>query len=454
MFVMNPYIYINFFFPFMDRLLGTNIIRCFPKHEENQWKNNQEVKLLQLSKLKRLLLHCHKTVPYYRQLFTNIGIERKHIDSLECFFRIPFLSKKDINENRDKIRSSKLDYNRLIPNSTSGSTGESLFFYMDKRSFAHQEASTIRNQKWLGIYPGDKTAKLWGEPMQFKRARSLKGRVLNWAKNVLFLSSYELYDERMKHYAKKLTKFKPIVLISYPGPLAVFSEYLLKKRIRIPSIRSIISSAETLFPWQRDIIVEAFSCPVYNRYGCREFGDIAHECPKQEGLHINADRVFLELIDKDSKPVTPGETGEVVITDLDNYGFPFVRYRTGDLASWGGGDCSCGRGFSLLKSVEGRTMDIIRAPNGNRLGGTFWTILFRSRPGIRAFQVFQKKIDEITVRYVKDEDVGTVPIEFFIERIKTKCGPNLLVRFEKVSKIPTTIAGKTRFVVSKLESFD
>lgn len=419
--------------------------------ENNQWKGKEELARLQELKLKRLLTYSYQHAPYYRDKFKKTGFDIKDLYRPECFIQIPFLTKKEINENRQRMMSTKKDGNKLLSNSTSGSTGEALYFYYDMRSWAYRSAAVIRSLEAIGIRLGDRSARLWGAAMDLNTAETLRGKLHARTNNTMFLSSYEMSDQKFENYEKKLNRFKPKLLISYPGPLTVFAEYLIKKNKKIPSIKSIISSAETLFFWQRDLIEKAFSCPVYNRYGCREFGEIAHECEKFEGLHVNSDRVFVEILDEALQPVEDGKNGELVITDLDNYGMPFIRYRIGDVASLKNEMCSCGRTLPLLGQVEGRTLDIIRAPNGNRLGGTFWTLLFRSQPGIKTFQVIQDRLEGITVKYIKKSEVSNINFSAFERRIREMCGKDFKIHFEEVPSIPKTSSGKDRFVISKLK---
>ena len=438
-------------FPAYHKSIGTNLVEKVGELNENQWKSKETLARLQELKLKRLLEYSYQHVPYYQEKFKKTGISISNLHRPECFPQIPLLTKKNINENQHRMISAVKKNNKLLKYSTSGSTGEALYFYYDMRAAVYRRASVIRNQEWLGFRIGDRSARLWGAPMDLKKAEAARGRLHAWVNNIMFLSSYNMSDETLEAYERKLNRFKPKLLISYPGPLTVFAESLIKKNKKIPSIKSIISSAETLFDWQRDLIEKAFSCQVYNRYGCREFGDIAHECPKREGLHINVDRVKVEILNEQLKPVRKGENGELVITDLDNYGMPFIRYRIGDVASIKSRMCSCGRSFPLLDQVEGRSLDIIRAPNGNRLGGTFWTILFKSRPGINTFQVIQDRLEDITVKYIKDIDVPNINFSEFERRIQEMCGKDFKVHFEEVLFIPKTSSGKTRFVVSKLD---
>ncbi len=171
---------------------------------------------------------------------------------------------------------------------------------------------------------------------------------------------------------------------------------------------------------------------------------------RREGLHVNSDRVYIEILDENLETVEDCETGEIVITDLDNYVMPLIRYRIGDVSSLKNDTCSCGRSLPLLKKVEGRTLDIVKTPNGNRLGGTFWTLLFRSQPGIKTFRVIQETLDGITVEYVKDPTVININLEYYTKKIKKECGKNFIINFKNVIRIPNTISGKTRFVISKL----
>jgi phenylacetate-CoA ligase len=452
---MNAFLMRKIIFPLYHNLKNTRLFEKVVEVEENQWKSHEELILLQKQKLNRMLTHAFEKVPFYRQRFKAAGLDAADLNTPGAFQQIPPLTKKDINGNREQMVSTEVDRRQLIGNSTSGSTGEALYFYTDMNSWVYQRASGFRNDRWLGIELGDRRASLWGAPMDLGKAKALRGRAHACMTNSLLLSSYDLSPDSMKKHVDKLNSFRPALLTSYPGPLAVFAEYLINTKRITPSIKAIICSAETLFPWQRQVIEEAFSCPVYNRYGCREVGDIAQECPHKDGLHLSIDRLFIEIVDDDPNSVPhAGKSGEILITDLENFGMPLIRYRIGDYGSFGDIPCGCGRGLPLLKEIEGRVLDVITAPNGNRLGGTFWTLLFRSAPGIASFQVVQEKIEEITVKYVRDKVARDVPFPLFLDRISAKCGADLRVRFERVDGIPLTSSGKTRFVVSKLSSND
>ena len=447
---MNKTLFQKAIFPFYHRIKNTKLYERIDELEKNQWQTKEELDRIQKKKLKDLLRHAFHNVPYYRKIFKESGIDLNDLHLPQNFSQLPLITKKEINENRHLMVSHNFKRKNLLKNSTSGSTGEALYFFYDMNSWVCRSAVVIRNQKSIGISHGVRNARIWGATIDLKKAAAFRGRVHSWFNNILFLSSYELSEKNIEKYIKRLNKFKPELLVSYPGPLTVIAEYMIKKKYKIPSLRAIISSAETLFIWQKDAIEQAFSCRVYNRYGCREFGDIGHECLKREGLHINADRVYIEILDENLKNVLNGKNGEIVVTDLDNYGMPLIRYRIGDVASFKPQMCSCGRSLPLLKTVEGRTLDVIKTPNGNRLGGTFWTLLFRSRPGIKNFRVIQDRLNGITVEYVKDTLISNINLNYYEAMIKEKCGNDFIVKFINVIKIPTTTSGKSRFVISRL----
>jgi phenylacetate-CoA ligase len=296
---------------------------------------------------------------------------------------------------------------------------------------------------------------LWGSPIDIQRAQSLRGYIHSVVSREKMLSAYAMDESSLQSYLEFCLRFKPKLLIAYPSALRVFAAFLQERNEQIPSIRAISCSAETLYDHDREYLSDVLGAPVYNRYGCREVGDIANEVPDADGLVVNSDRVFVEILDDEGRPCAPGEQGEVVVTDLENYGMPMIRYRIGDLARWA--DDSC-RGadkypFPILESVDGRTLDIVRAPNGNRIGGTFWTILLRNKPGIEKFQVIQDEPASIRVLY-KREPGAEPAFDYYRQEIADRCGPEMRAEFVETDEFEQPPGTKFRLIMSKLPKTD
>ena len=208
-----------------------------------------------------------------------------------------------------------------------------------------------------------------------------------------------------------------------------------------------MTSGEQLYDWQKEIIQKAFSTDVYNFYGSREFSIIAHECKKHEGLHIMAENLIVEVVNKKGENVYD-EEGELVITDLSNFAFPFIRYKILDRAILTKKKCSCGINLPLLKSVQGRTFDLIKLKNGSSIGATFFTHLFREKPGIDDFRIYQNDLLNILIEYISQET--RLDLEFFKNKIFEHSDNLIKVDFKKVDEFNVPESGKKQFIFSKV----
>lgn len=419
----------------------------------SQWQSREEINRLQQEKLAALLTYAQINNPYYRPLLPEGPIAPQ--DAYATLKSLPYLTKNIIRTRLPELRSPSVSDHYLERNSTSGSTGEPLKFFVDVNSSNCRKATDIRSNGWAGCPVGERQGMLWGSPIDQTRASALRGRVHGYITRVVHLSAYRMNPEQMARYATTLKEYRPVLLTAYPSALETFARFLARSHAEAPKFPSIIVSAETLFPYQRDLFEQVFGSEIFNRYGCREIGGIAQECSAHNGLHVNAERVFVEILDDYGNPCPPGQFGNVFATDLDNYGMPFLRYQIGDRAAWSSRTgCACGRGLPVLSAVEGRSMDVIRCPNGNLVGGTFWTILLREKPGIDAFQVIQDSIDQIDIRYLATRELAPEVQTFFTKKIVELCGSQMRVKFLQVPALKSSPSGKRRIITSHIEELE
>ncbi|MFX0198611.1 MAG: phenylacetate--CoA ligase family protein [Candidatus Hodarchaeota archaeon] len=438
-------------YPILEIYRRKDTLRHFRELEKTQWLSVVEVKKIQWKKLKSILEYAYAKVPFYQRVFKTLNITPKDITTSEDFRKLPVLYKEDIRNNISHIVSSNYKTRDLIPNSTGGSTGVNLNFFNDRRNSGRVDAIVLRNERWAGLEIGDKNAKLWGSPFDISLQSNLENRIHNKLFRTLFLSSYNLSGQDMFLYARKLLQYKPKVIVGYPSPLYHFAKFLQENGIKGINPKSIISSAEVLYDYQKELIESVFQCKVFNRYGCNEFSTIAQECSQHLGMHINAEHVYVECLKRDGEPVAPGEIGELAITDLDNYGMPFIRYKIGDIGVLSDRKCNCGRGLPMLEKIEGRTFDIVVGTNGRAAGGMFWTLLLRTAiEGIKQFQVVQESVSEINIKVVTDESFEEGRIDTLVNEIREYLGEDMKVNFQIVDKLLPTKSGKFRFIISKI----
>lgn len=424
-------------------------LRNFRTLLHSQWMDTAEIRKIQEKKFLNLIGHCVKNVPYYSSIkgFSEVR-------TLDDIKRLPFLTKGIIREHQSDIKAKNIDRKFFVPNSTSGSTGEGLRFYSDLNN-SMDFGVLMRNNMWTGWELGKRQTFLWGSHYDISRTKELFNRIKNMAiYKTLFLSSYEMTENDMRVYRDKINDYKPLLFTGYPSALFIFASFLEREGLDICKVKGVITSGETLYEYQREKIEAIFGCKVFNRYGCRELGDIAHQCEEHDGMHINTEHVIVEVVDKDGNPCEPGKEGEIVVTNLDNYAFPFIRYKIQDIGVLKKGVCRCRRGLPLLEKVEGRIFDIIVGTNGNHLSGNYWTILLRTFiKGIEKFQIIQEKKGELDLCLVVNKGFNDTEKERLVREVMQRCGRDMRIKIAIAEDIPLTESGKHRFIISKVSPF-
>jgi hypothetical protein len=197
-----------------------------------------------------------------------------------------------------------------------------------------------------------------------------------------------------------------------------------------------------LFEAARRGIEQTLGAPVYNTYGSREFMSIAGECEYRQGLHINAENLVVETRDPDSK-----EPSEILVTDLHNYGMPFVRYATGDVGTISDISCACGRGLPLLGSIEGRLLDSIRTIDGRTVPGEFFPHLLKEVPEFAEYRVEQRTLDHVVISAVLTEALSERSERLLSYEIEKVFGSATRWEVQPVNEIPNLRSGKRRVTV-------
>jgi len=405
----------------------------------------------QLKQIIKLLHFAYENSPFYRKRFQDISLNPHNIKSFNDFLRIPFLTKKDLQDNLQEIKSRNIPEKYLILNKTGGSTGKPVHFYYDKECLNIKRAATILHDSWANYLPGDKLALIWGSRRDISWLKGIKASIRNmFLERKLILDSSSLTEKSMLDFAEKLKKFKPKTILAYTHSLYLFAKFCKKYKILDIQPQSIITSAELLHPEERNLIGEVFQCPIFNRYGSREFGVIASECEYHKGLHLNAGSLYVEIL-KNNKPVSLGEEGEIVITDLWNYGTPFIRYKIEDVGMFLPEKCPCGRNLPLIKITGGRVSDFLVTPEGKMISGSALTIyLIANIPGIRQAQFIQKIENEIILKLVINKEFESKGKKILEKEIEKFLGKEIKVKYKFVDDIPREPSGKYRFSISDI----
>ncbi len=437
-----------------QRITGRRVLDRLDELNRTQWLSGDELRALQRDKLHRLLTYAYRYVPYYRRTFERVGFHPDDVCIDPASLRkLPVLTKAVIRENFDDLltteRARRARMSRLT---TGGSTGHPLIFMQDTDFRDYVTADILRHLGWAGWRFGQLHAYIWGANFEVEMAQALRTRLMDWALNRFLTNAYVLSDESMAAFAARVRRQRPGILFGYASSLYRFAQFVRERGYHDITFDGIFSSAEVLYPAQRQFIEETFRCRMFNRYGTRDLGGVACECDAHVGLHASVENNYIEIVRdlETGEPALPGETGHIIVTNLNNHGMPFIRYSIEDMGAWSTrDDCPCGRALPLMEVVQGRRVDMFQTRDGRTVWGGFASPMF-GMPGVKQFQVVQKSLDLVVVRIVKEGELDPAQLQRIARTIQTALGDEVEVRFEFPDEIPVLDSGKYCYAISEL----
>jgi phenylacetate-coenzyme A ligase PaaK-like adenylate-forming protein len=424
----------------------------------------------QAERLALVLRRAAKQVPFYRELWqkrkpasdgleTDFSFQPSSLDSQrphraetdwENLLNWPVLTKEEVRRSPDGFLAEGTALNRLRVEHTSGTTGTPLQLWQSQETvqswYALMEA---RWRGWYGLSRDDRWAILGGQSVTPVHQKSPPFWVWNSGLQQLYLSCSHLSAATCPAYLQALQEYRVTYLWGYASALHSLAQFAAELGLKPPGLSVVISNAEPLYAHERELISRVFACPVRDTYGLSEMLCAASECEAGR-LHLWPEVGIYEVLrDDEDHPVEPGETGRLVCTGLLNRDMPLIRYEVGDRIALAplGTKCPCGRTLPILLSVEGRSDDVIKTPDGRRIGRM--DPVFKGNIPMREGQIIQESPETIRVLVVPAPEFTAKHEQDLIVAVRERVG-NLQVRIERVSAIPRTANGKFRAVISKV----
>lgn len=451
--------------PIYSRWHGWGLYENRRIFEKSQWFPPEKLRKMQWLRLSGMLRLAYDNVPYYKEQFKAIGATPDDIKSFRDFENFPTLTKEILQERLQDLVATNVRRDNLLKGVTSGSSGRPTYYYQDIPTNLIRAAAGKRLTRIAGCDFGMRVFYFWrdsaysiaGEEIRANReiledSLSLLARVKKtlYSRFAVHNPSLNvdptlLNEEEMKNLHKRLISFRPRIIISYVSALYRFAQFLEAEKLGGIKPRSIIVSSETLHLHQRQLMEKVFGCRVYNRYGLKETGIVAIECPEGKGMHINQ-----EILHIDYRP-SIGDTTELLITDLINTAMPILRYETGDTGTPIEGACPCGRGLSRVSEVQGRIIELLPTKLGGHINGQLFAT-FHWIEGIKQYQVIQHKIDKFKIRISPDKTFKESNLKPMLETIRDRFGQDTTIDIEYMDNIPFTKGCKYKLVVSEVNS--
>lgn len=444
-------------FPLSQGLRRCNYKVKLEEARFNQSLSREQIRALQFKKLGELLQHSYRFVPYYRDLFQQMGITPEDIRTWEDFEALPILTRADVRDQMDRLISEK-PRSPVRKYTTSGSTGKPLTVLTSQIAIAAEYACLYRALEQWGIKIGDRTLFIRGDDRTLFHPnwRTRFGRrffipLKDWVFNRRVLPVNTISEIKLEVQLRLLRKFKPVYLSGYPSALYLLALKIIDSDADIGSIgmKLVRTSSEMLYGDHKNTLQEVFKCPVADNYGSFEMGIAANTFPCG-ALHTNDDFVIVEVIQSNPQD----NFGRVIATRLDNWEFPLIRYDSEDLASplMVHDNCSCGLPLQMIETIIGREFETVRLADGRLLHDNYFISLLKYTPGVRHYQVHQKDLTKFDILIVLDPESSLHDAETYIlERMRLFLG-DVEVSVIAVERIQPGPSGKFHMVHSDLRT--
>ncbi len=403
--------------------------------------------------LVQMLTHCQQAVPYYAQVMRELGGAFQQ-DPEAYLAGFPILTKDILRGQFQRLQSADLPRRRWYHNTSGGSTGDLATCIQDQDYMDRSYPITLLFSEWAGKELGEPELRIWGSERDILQgSMGWRAVMANRLTNITYYNAFRMTPDGMRQLAASLNAAPPKLIVAYVDAANSLAKFLARENVAVRPQSAMLVSAGTLYPFMREQIESVFQCRVFDRYGCRELGDIACQCGELQGLHVAPWGNYIEVVDDEGRRVPNGVEGEILVTSLTNFAMPLIRYRIGDRGILSTRGCTCGRPGQILERIVGRHSDTFRRRDGTLIEPGYFVGLTYGKEWIAKQQVIQKSESLIVYRMVPS---GLPHAQAELDEIaagaKRLMGDDCEIRFEFVDDIESTPSGKYRYAVSEIET--
>ncbi len=450
-------------------LLGRKFGAGMEEMKRAQWLSPEELRARTEGHLGTLLERAARHVPFYREVYGDLGLAPGALRRIEDLRRLPVVDKAVYRSRPEgAFLAEDLGEHRRLRYTTSGSTGEPFPFHLDRQAMPLVFASHLYYDDCFGIGPFDRCVRIMappadeppfppGTPWSFRVKQRVSSRLQSMHERMTLrrFSMFDVTPESVERIHDEIERFRADYVMGYTSTLAMMGDELARRgRTLSRTLKGVITIAENLTEDRKKAIRGFFRAPIVNRYGQREFKYwCAQSCEEScDRFHVNTELVVWEVVRDDGEPCRPGEVGRVVLTNLHNHVMPFVRYDTKDLAALSDEPCPCGRGFPVVERLQGRSQELFTSPSGRMVSpvalGQYLFVTLGWVDVVRTYQLVQEAPDAARLKVVPVAAFDDEARERLRLDMRELLGEDVRVRVERVDEIPLERSGK-RPVIKK-----
>jgi phenylacetate-CoA ligase len=395
---------------------------------------------------KKAIVNYHlQNNPFYQSL-----VGKKTFDKWDD---LPVLNKKNLQKPLSERLSNGFTSKTIYVNKTSGSSGDPFIFAKDKYCHALTWASYVYRFGWFGIdFNTSLQARFYGIPLDFIGNKT--ERFKDFLSNRFRFQIFDLSDVVLEKFLRKFKTKKFDYINGYTSSIVLFAKFLQKKNIVLkdvcPTLKVCMVTSEMLFEDDKMLLEKQLGIPIVNEYGASELDLIAFQNPDGE-WQVNAETLYVEILDENDMALEHGKEGRIVITSLFNKAHPFIRYDIGDIGIL---DEKSTLQKPILKQLIGRTNDVAHLPSGKKSPGlTFYYVtksIIEDDGNVKEFIIKQTKIDTFDIEYVSETELNLDQIQKIEYAISRYLEPNLIFNYSRKNTLERTNRGKLKQFKSML----
>ncbi|MBG0858253.1 MAG: hypothetical protein IQL11_02035, partial [Bacteroidales bacterium] len=366
------------------------------------------------------------------------------------------LTKEIVRERSADLVTRYIKKSKLRYITTGGSTGIPLGFYKWRVDDSIGHAFMVNQWNRVGYCEKSRRVILRAEVIKNNHL-FLKYRYSNdW-----LLSSYHISKNYIEQYVNFLNRIKPEFFHVHPSTFYKFTQVLLESKLTLNfNPKSILCGSEAVYDYQRNLFENFYNTRVYSWLGLAEGTTLAGECEYSKSLHVWPQYSYVELLDENGMPVDQkGQVGTIIGTTIRSFYTPFIRYRSGDLATFGSNECSlCGRQHLIFDSVEGREQSVIIKADGREVSAHTIPHLIVHKSNvfqkIKMIQIIQEVRGEIIMKLATTSNFNEDDEEKIRSIISSACQNQLTLRFEYSDDFLKSKSGKHILFVQRIQNTD
>ncbi|NGY36678.1 phenylacetate--CoA ligase family protein [Flavobacterium sp. XN-5] len=377
---------------------------------------------------KREIVEFHlNNNPFYQEL---VGAK-----SYTNWNDLPILNKHNLQQPLIERLSTAYTLKNVYVGKTSGSSGNPFIFARDKFTHSLFWASTAYRFGWYNINLNTSyQARFYGIPLDFMGYQ--KEKLKDFLSNRLRFPIFDLSDDFLENIVGKFKHKKFDYINGYTSSIVLFAKFLKQKNIVLkdlcPSLKACMVTSEMLFEEDKILLEKQLGIPIINEYGASELDLIAFQNTQDE-WQVNAETLFVEILDDNDAVLPYGQEGRIVVTSLFNKAHPFIRYDIGDIGIL---DEKSTLQKPILKKLIGRTNDVAILPSGKKSPGlTFYYItksVIEDDGNVKEFTIKQIKSDTFEIEYISETKLTAAQIQKIEQAIALYLEPNL--KFSYIQK--------------------